>query len=101
MIPFLFIIRYLDDVAVHHLIDALCKLSTEAMQVAYNNKDPSLFAVAKILETGLVNLDRVEVLWKPLTAHLLDVSYIDSFCRLDRHTVAAPTTEVFESPHRY
>ena len=91
IISFLFIIRYLDDVAVHHLIDALCKLSTEAMQVAYHNKDPSLFAVAKILETGLVNLDRVEVLWKPLTAHLLDVSLIDSFHRLDRHTVAVPT----------
>lgn len=44
------------------------------MEVAYNNKDPSLFAVAKILETGLVNLDRVSVLWKPLTAHLLEVS---------------------------
>jgi len=30
--------RYLDDVALHHLIDALCKLSSEAMDIAYANK---------------------------------------------------------------
>ena len=28
--------------------------------------------MAKLLETGLVNLDRVEVFWRPLTSHLLD-----------------------------
>lgn len=26
------------------------------MEIAYNNREPSLFAVAKLLETGLVNL---------------------------------------------
>ena len=36
-------------------------------------QEPSLFAVAKLLETGLVNLPRMEVLWRPLTAHMLDV----------------------------
>ena len=30
--------RFLDDVALHHIIDALCKLSSEAMDVAYANK---------------------------------------------------------------
>ncbi len=30
--------QYLDDVALHHLIDALCKLSTEAMDMAFNNR---------------------------------------------------------------
>ncbi|CAG5101303.1 Similar to mon2: Protein MON2 homolog (Drosophila melanogaster) [Cotesia congregata] len=65
--------QYLDDVALHHLIDALCKLSQEAMELAYSNREPSLFAVAKLLETGLVNLPRVEVLWRPLTNHLLEV----------------------------
>jgi hypothetical protein len=30
--------------------------------------------VAKLLETGLVNLNRVEVLWRPVTNHLLEVS---------------------------
>ncbi|XP_033121689.1 protein MON2 homolog isoform X2 [Anneissia japonica] len=65
--------QYLDEVALHHLIDALCKLSSESMEIAYANKEPSLFAVAKLLETGLVNLSRVEVLWRPVTAHLLEV----------------------------
>ncbi|KAI4876120.1 hypothetical protein NFI96_023612 [Prochilodus magdalenae] len=70
--------QYLDDVSLHHLINALCSLSVEAMEMAYgNNKpkfpEPSLFAVAKLLETGLVNMDRIEILWRPLTAHLLEV----------------------------
>lgn len=65
--------QHLNDVALHHLIDALCKLSHEAMELAYSNREPSLFAVAKLLETGLVNLPRVEVLWRPLTNHLLEV----------------------------
>uniref|UniRef100_A0A8C9ST09 Protein MON2 homolog n=1 Tax=Scleropages formosus TaxID=113540 RepID=A0A8C9ST09_SCLFO len=66
--------QYLDDVSLHHLINALCSLSLEAMEMAYgNNKEPSLFAVAKLLETGLVNMDRIEILWRPLTGHLLEV----------------------------
>uniref|UniRef100_A0A8C0G6Z9 Protein MON2 homolog n=1 Tax=Chelonoidis abingdonii TaxID=106734 RepID=A0A8C0G6Z9_CHEAB len=35
--------------------------------------EPSLFAVAKLLETGLVNMHRIEILWRPLTGHLLEV----------------------------
>nr|XP_004650103.1 protein MON2 homolog isoform X2 [Jaculus jaculus] len=66
--------QYLDDVSLHHLINALCSLSLEAMDMAYgNNKEPSLFAVAKLLETGLVNMHRIEILWRPLTGHLLEV----------------------------
>ena len=34
--------------------------------------------MAKLLETGLNNLHRARVLWKPLTAHLLEVGLI--FC---------------------
>ena len=30
--------QYLDDVALHHLIDALRQLSQEAMEVAYSNR---------------------------------------------------------------
>lgn len=67
--------QHLDDVALHHLINALCKLSQEAMEMAYTNREPSLFAVAKLLETGLVNLKRIEVLWCPLTNHLLEVCH--------------------------
>lgn len=67
--------QYLDDVALHHLIDALCQLSAESMELAYTNREPSLFAVAKLLETGLVNLSRVQVLWRPITNHLLEVCH--------------------------
>lgn len=74
--------QYLDDVALHHLIDALCKLSSESMELAYSNREPSLFAVAKLLETGLVNLSRVEILWRPVTAHLLEVSGYSSLYEL-------------------
>lgn len=38
-------------------------------------QEPSLFAVAKLLETGLVNLNRVEILWRPVTNHLLEVCH--------------------------
>lgn len=31
--------QYLDDVALHHLIDALGKLSQEAMELAYTNRE--------------------------------------------------------------
>lgn len=67
--------KHLDDVALHHLINALCSLSVEAMDTAFNAnvKEPSLFAVAKLLETGLVNIDRIEILWRPVTGHLLEV----------------------------
>ncbi|KAK4313902.1 hypothetical protein Pmani_014784 [Petrolisthes manimaculis] len=65
--------QHLNDVALHHLINALCQLSQESMELAYTNREPSLFAVAKLLETGVVNLGRVEVLWRPVTNHLLEV----------------------------
>ncbi|CAF3359352.1 unnamed protein product [Rotaria socialis] len=64
---------YLDDVALHHLIDALIRLSIESMEVALSVREPSLFAIAKILETGRANLNRIDVWWKPISSHLLDV----------------------------
>ena len=30
--------QYLDDVALHHLVDALCRLSQESMELAYTNR---------------------------------------------------------------
>ncbi len=35
--------KTLDDVALHHLIDALCKLSQEAMELAYCNRVKNFF----------------------------------------------------------
>ena len=50
-----------------HIFTSLTSVFISVLQ------EPSLFAVAKLLETGLVNLPRVNVLWKPVTAHLLEV----------------------------
>ena len=44
--------QYLDDVALHHLIDALCKLSHEAMELAYSNRVSATFI--KLLLCSLV-----------------------------------------------
>lgn len=55
----------------NHLIDALRKLSEESMDLATSNREPSLFAVAKLLETALVNLSRLDIVWRPITSHLL------------------------------
>ena len=35
---FVFFFRYLDDVALHHLVDALCRLSSTSMEQAQSNK---------------------------------------------------------------
>ena len=50
--------------SLNHLVDALVTISGESFQLAYNDREPSLFAVAKLLETGIVNLGRVEVTWR-------------------------------------
>lgn len=43
------------------------------MELAYKNREPSLFAVAKLLETSIINLPRLHVIWPKLTCHLIDV----------------------------
>lgn len=66
----------LDDVALHHVIAALCKLSSESMLVSQNGtREPSFFPVAKLQQTAMANLERLEVFWKPIAAHLIEVRY--------------------------
>ena len=62
----------LSEASLVALINALINISNESMQMASSNKEPSLFALAKLLETGVVNLGRVEVTWRPVTSHLLE-----------------------------
>lgn len=64
----------LDDVGLHHVISALCKLSSESMQVAQNNREPSYFPVARLLQTSQANLKRLSIFWKPISAHLIEVN---------------------------
>lgn len=65
----------MDDTALSYLIDALCKLSEEAIEMAYSNREPSLFAVVKLLETGLVNTNRYNIIWEKLSNHLLQICH--------------------------
>ena len=46
----------LSDISVKYLIEALSRLSDESIELASSNREPSLFAVAKLLETALVSL---------------------------------------------
>ena len=52
-----FYFRYLDDVSLHHLINALCSLSLEAMDMAYGNNKVwySFFSVLNIGYIILLN----------------------------------------------
>ena len=45
----------LSDISVKYLIEALSRLSDESIELASSNREPSLFAVAKLLETALVS----------------------------------------------
>ena len=44
----------LSEDSLQHLVQALITISGESLQLAYNNREPSLFAIAKLLETGQV-----------------------------------------------
>lgn len=57
-----------------YLHDTSLQVSNVLFFFMSGRQEPSLFAVAKLLETGLVNMDRIEILWRPLTAHLLEVA---------------------------
>jgi hypothetical protein len=63
----------LDDEALNFLVESLIILSDESMELSEMNKEPALFAVAKLLETGLVNLFRIDVFWKNLSNHLIQI----------------------------
>uniref|UniRef100_F1KQN5 Monensin-resistant 2 n=1 Tax=Ascaris suum TaxID=6253 RepID=F1KQN5_ASCSU len=82
----------LDDVALHHVIAALCKLSSESMLVSQNGtREPSFFPVAKLQQTAMANLERLEVFWKPIAAHLIEVSS-HSYAKLREWGALALTT---------
>lgn len=55
IVPGFILLRYLDEVALHHLIDALCKLSSESMELAYTNR-VSLCVSASLCVSPLVSL---------------------------------------------
>lgn len=46
--------RYLDDVSLHHLINALCSLSLEAMEMAYGNNKVETICISLLGENRCV-----------------------------------------------
>lgn len=63
------------DVTLHHVIAALCKLSSDQMSIAQKApRGPSYFGVALLAQLGVINQFRIEVFWRPVTAHLIDIS---------------------------
>jgi hypothetical protein len=73
----------LDDDALMCLVRALCATSEDTMERVSASQSVTnvifrhnayLFPVTKILEVGLVNLDRIMVFWPAITAHLIEVS---------------------------
>ena len=61
----------LDETALLFVNSSLVRISKTSMLTAQRVKEPSLFAVAKLLETGLVNLSRVHLFWDDVSGHLL------------------------------
>ena len=52
----------------------MCELSSDQMKVAQkSSREISFFAIAKLLQTSIVNLYRLDVFWRPITAHLVEV----------------------------
>jgi hypothetical protein len=62
----------LSDSSLDHLISALCQLSMDRVS-AVPAKEPSVFAMTSLLETGMANLQRVSLIWEPITSHLIEV----------------------------
>lgn len=88
--------RQLSDQALNDIIDALMQLSIECSDLAYLRNEPCLFAVAKLFETSIANLNRIDLFWQKVTVHLLcackhtNIKYrewcVDSICNMIRCT---------------
>ncbi|CAJ0930938.1 unnamed protein product, partial [Mesorhabditis belari] len=62
-----------DEVALHHLISALAKQSLDSLALPHGAREAALFPLAKLLQTGAVNLYRMSTYWQPLTHHIIEV----------------------------
>ena len=63
--------RNLSNQALKDIIDALLQLSIECSDLAYLRQEPCLFALAKLYETSVSNLNRIESYWPQVTMHML------------------------------
>ena len=63
--------RHSSDQALMGIFDALLQLSIESADKAYLKNEPCLFAIAKIYETSISNLNRIELYWPQISMHFL------------------------------
>ncbi|OQV23124.1 Protein MON2-like protein [Hypsibius exemplaris] len=66
--------RLLTDTSLEHVVSALCKLSQDALETTAASRDPSLFAVAKMVDVCLVNMFRIDTWWTVVTQNLTEVA---------------------------
>ena len=88
--------RAMSDAALEDIIDSLLKLSVECSDLAYVRAEPCLFPLAKLYETSIVNLIRIDLFWQKVTMHLLcsckhgNIKYrewcVDFICNMIRAT---------------
>lgn len=72
--------RYLDDVSLHHLINALCSLSLEAMEMAYGNN--------KVEHNGFVHFI-ISVLYTSFQMCNLILSYLSVTTNILMHLTSS------------
>lgn len=88
--------RLISDQALEDVINSLLRLSIECFDMAYVKNEPCLFAISKLYETVISNLNRIDLFWEKVTTHFLsgckhsNVKYrewcVDSVCNLIRAT---------------
>ena len=88
--------RLISDQALEDVINSLLRLSIECFDLAYMKNEPCLFAISKLYETIISNLNRLDLFWEKVTTHFLsgckhsNVKYrewcVDSVCNLIRAT---------------
>jgi hypothetical protein len=88
--------KLVSDQALNDVIDALLKLSIESSDLAYHRQEPCLFPLAKLYETSISNLNRIDLFWEKVTMHLLlsckhtNLKYrewcVDFICNMIRST---------------
>lgn len=85
------------DQALGEIVDALIQLAIECAHLAHVRPEPCcVFAIAKLYETTLANLNRIQLFWQKVTIHLLcackhsNPKYrewcVDSMCSMIRAT---------------
>ncbi len=64
---------YLRASSVLTLVESLSKLLVTALPGHTPNREVGLFPIVALQEVGVANVDRLDVIWEPITSHLSQV----------------------------